>query len=1143
MGLQFLYGGSGAGKSTRIFEKVIKQSVRQPEKNFYLMVPDQFTMYTEKELCRMHPCGGTMNISVLSFSRMIYRVADEVGRKERTVLDDTGKNLILRTVAARKEEELFFLKEKLKRPGYIHEVKSMLSEFYQYDIHPKDLEDMIGETEGKGLLPWKLRDLKVLYEGFSDYIKEKYITTEEALEELAGMIPRSDLLRGSIVVLDGFTGFTPVQNRVIGELMQSADEVIITLCADGKEDLERGNDEHLFALSEKTTKTLTRLAQELSVPVRTPIFLEEKPVLRHRNHEAMAFLEAELFRYHNKTFTKEQGCISVYEASSPLEEVRHVCLQIRELVRTQGMCFRDIAVVTGDLSGYSHLVETEFTRYRIPFFLDQNRGVAYHPMTEYVKGALGMLRDGFTYESVMRFLRSGMSDISQNEADRLENYIRAYGIRGRKAYERMFVRGQEAQDMNDIREKMMEELSPLLVRCRTAKEYAQAVALLCQKAALQSKCNAYAKRFRENGELSKAKEYEKIYPACMDLLNQIYELIGEDEMDVAEFAEVFEAGVSEIKIGTIPQSVDQVVVGDMERTRLKQMKVLFFIGVNDGVIPGKGGSGGILSDMERQLLMEQGRELAKTPRQKIFEQRLYLYQNMTKPTCRLALSYARVDNSGKGILPSYLIRVLLGLFPTLTIQSETVENEGNLAKIVSPEDGLDDFAGLLRMYLNAEVGQDEERSAQIRENLCVLLAAYRGDAQAARIRDAALISYQPKPLSPQVTRLLYKERKAGSISRLELFASCGFAHFLRYGLELSKQEEYVFDALDFGSVCHGVMERFFRLLKKENLTLSALSDRQIDEILSDAFDQYAKEYRETIFFSDARNEYRITQMKHAVARSIRTMRYQLEKGKFVPELFEQNFRLPGDMPLIGKIDRVDFAKEDGRVYVKVIDYKTGVKKFSLEEFYYGLSLQLPVYMNAAISIAAKEYAGMEVKPASMLLYRIQNPFVDEKELEGKEPGKEPEGNDTEEIEAHIRKQMRPLGLTVEDDNVIQLLDAAFLTDSDVLQVSKKKDGTFKSTSQTLPEEEFSLVLSYATVLVNKLMEQMMEGDVAIRPVHVEKEAYDSCSFCDYRSVCGMDAKIPGLQCQELPRLGRMAGEERMKHAVYGGSAEGHNDTE
>lgn len=1123
MGLQFVFGGSGAGKSTTVYEKVIAQSMRHPEKNYLIMVPDQFTMSTQKQLCMMHPRGGIMNVDVLSFSRMIYRIAEEVGRKERVVLDDTGKNLVLRRVAMEKQQHLVLLKEKVKRPGYIHEVKSMISEFYQYDIGPDDLDEMIAQAQGKGALTYKMQDLKVLYEGFAAYIRDKFITTEESLDELCKMVPRSKILKDSVIVFDGFTGFTPVQIRVLAELFKVAEEVIVTLCCDNERDIfmERG-EQHLFALTKKTYQSLVKTAKKCEVSVREPIYLSGKPVKRYAKNPPMAFLEQNLFRYHREAYEGQQQAISIWEADNLVSEVQRVCLEMKKMVRTDGLCYRDMAVVTGGLDRYANLICTEFARYQIPYFMDQNRSVAHHPLTEYMKGALGILCDRFSYESVFRFLRSGLTTLSTDEIDRLDSYVRACGIRGKKAYTQAFTYLQQAEEMDVIREKMMQEIAPVLVECKTAGEYAEALFNLCHENCLQEKCNAYAEEFAKAGDASKAKEYEKIYPACMDLLNQIHELIGEDEMDEKEFLSLFEAGIAEIRIGTIPQNVDQVVVGDMERTRLKNVRVLFFIGVNDGVIPGNGGAGGLLSDMEREFFLEQGRELAPTPRRKLFEQRLYLYQNMTKPSDRLYLSYSRVDGSGKTALPAYLIRVIQGLYPQLKIQRVETLKEPTTDRIETAEDGLDDLAEALRVYLNKESGEEEAW----KEMLKVLNLAYGSHAVAEKIRDASLTTYENIPLSDMAAELLYRDRNKGSVSRLEQFAACAYAHFLRYGLELKEQEEYDFNAMDFGIIYHHVLERLFCELSKQRLTLVEADQEVISELIDQILNRYAEEYGAAILHNSARNMQRIRQMKTVLLCSVKAMQVQLSKGKFVPAYFEKGFQLKGDFPLVGKIDRIDLCREDGKAFVKVVDYKSGNKKFDLQDLYYGLSLQLPAYMNAALEFVKEKQPEEEAVPASMQYLRLHNPYVKDSAAD---------------VEHEIRMEMRPHGVSNESDAVIRILDEELTDTSEVVRIKVKKDGSLDAKSQTVSEETFRLILDYTDHKMQTLMEEMQSGQISALPAVVEGDKNDSCSFCAYKGICRIDPRIPGYEVRELKKMSEEIIEEEMRNEVYGQTAGSHID--
>lgn len=1165
MSIQFVFGGSGSGKSTYVYQQIIDASEAEPGRQFFVMVPDQFTMSTQKQLCRMSESGGIMNIDVQSFSRLVHRISDEVGAHPKIMLDDTGKNLILRDVALKREGQLVMLGQKLRRTGYIHEVKSMISEFYQYAITPADLEEMIQQAKGKGNLTYKLQDLKVLYEGFQEYISEKYITLEESMLQLCEMIPKSSLLKGCDIVFDGFTGFTPLQRKVLYEIMRVAKKVTITLCADNREDLlYAGNEQELFTLSQETYSKLCRFADREHMEVLDNIFLSAGPVLRYQQHDQkeLAFLETELFRYHGNTYQEPVETISVYEAKTTVSEVQKVCQEIKKTVRTKGWCYRDIAVVTGDLSRYTHIVEREFDRYDIPFFMDQNRGVLYHPMTEYLKKALAIVKQNFSFDSIIGFLRSGMSGISMEETDLLARYLKAYGIRGKKAFQKPFFTWEERQedasalsgdgikglteaegDSGSLREelsesleykaelvrrKLMEEIAPVLEPMKTAADYVTALYSLCVHSCLQEKCMEYALSFEQQGDYSRAKEYEKIYGQCMVLLDQIYQLLGEEKVSRDEFLEIFEAGISEIQIGTIPQNVDQVVVGDIERSRLGEVKALFFIGVNDGVIPGKGSCGGFLSVMEREFFIRQGRQMAPSPRQQIFQQRLYLYQNMTKPTKRLYLSYVRMTGDGKQALPSYLIRVLKGMFPRLqiTVEDESFR-EGFLEQIETVRDGLDDLAMLMRSYIGGEVAQQTQEDKQLMQQLLVCTQAYQNHVESQKLLQAALAGYRPKLLEEKIAGLLYLDKDKGSISRLETYASCGYAQFLKYGLRLRENSDFSFTNIDLGNIYHDVLQGLFTRAQAEGKSLKDITDEQLRDRIDRSIESLETEYGNDILRYTARNRYRVEQMKQVLYTSVRTMKYQLEKGNFQPYCFEQGFSIPGKQKLVGKVDRVDLFTSQGKIYVKVVDYKTSEKSFDETEFYYGLSLQLPFYLYAMVQQLSKRFPAQEVIPAAMLYFGLGNPILKEEDM------KSPD-NPAQQI----CKSMRMDGVSLEEDVVLMNLDTSFETESDVIKCRKKKDGYLTAGSQTASREEMELNLKYVKHKADTLMKGIMEGDIAIDPVMVEGSRRNSCTYCAYRQICRFDDQIPGYEVKELPKMTGESRKEAMKHAIDEGSTIG-----
>ena len=436
MSLQFYFGASGAGKSRKLHDYIIKESQRHPEKNYLLIVPDQFTMQTQMDLVVEHPRHAIMNIDVLSFGRLTHRIIEEVGGEELPVLDDTGKSLVLRKVAGQEREKLTVLGSHLHRIGYIHEVKSALSEFMQYGVGEKELETLIDYAKERGALYYKLQDLRHLYRAFGAYIHDRFITTEGTLDRLRTALPESEIVRGSVIAFDGFTGFTPIQNRVIQELLGLTDKVIITLTMDERENPYRVEGEQkLFYLSQKTVSVLKRLAGEAGIAEEAPVWCTEKEegrLPRFADNPELAHLERNLFRYPSSAYEGATERIHLIEASTPGEELRQTCIAIRrELLKSEGLCYRDIAVVTGNMGVYGKEAKEVFDRFDIPIYIDQTRGILGNPFASYVRSALQMILQDFSFDAVFHYLRTGLAGFTGEEVDRLENYVRRFGIRGR----------------------------------------------------------------------------------------------------------------------------------------------------------------------------------------------------------------------------------------------------------------------------------------------------------------------------------------------------------------------------------------------------------------------------------------------------------------------------------------------------------------------------------------------------------------------------------------------------------------------------------------------------------------------------------------------------------------------------------------
>ena len=1142
MSLRFYFGPSGSGKSHRIYEEIMQRAAQEPGRNFLIIVPDQFTMQTQKDLVMRSDRGGILNIDVLSFGRLSHRILEEVGTKEMPVLDDTGKSLVLQKIAADLKEQLPAMGSLLHKQGYIHEVKSAISEFMQYGISTQDMDKLIASAEKRGALAMKLRDLKTLYRGFQDYIRDHFITTEETLDVLRRSLVKSKILPDSVVVFDGFTGFTPIQNRLIQELMRVCEETIVTVTIGEEEDpYQMDGEQKLFHLSKKTVADLVKLAAEAEVTRGEDVFVKGGPN-RFAEAPALCYLEQNLFRYQDEPYTEKQHEIHMFEALSPREEVHQTALYIRKLIREEGLTYRDIAVVIGDLEGYASYVETEFGQLEIPCFLDRTRGIVLNPMIEYIKSALQLYIRDFSYDTVFHFLRSGMADISREEIDELENYVIRTGARGYRTYSRLFTRrteemqqgsGQEDTEraeetmerLNRIRQQFADTVEILHMAPRAkAGEYVDHLYDFLEQNQVQQKLLNYQQQFEQEGDLAKAREYAQIYRLVMDLLDQIYELLGEEEISLQEFADILEAGFGEITVGTIPQNVDRIVVGDMERTRLKQVKVLFFLGVNDGNIPKNASKGGIISDMDREFLIESGTEMAPSPRQQMYIQRLYLYLNMTKPSERLYLSYAKVNSDGKGIRPSYLIDTVRKLFPQLAV--EYPQNRSRLEQIEGRQEGARYLAEELREYADGTLREEE------RQDFYLMYRAYETDPEGRdRLTAAAFRRYKESGLSRIVARALYGRQLENSVSRLETYAACACRHFLQYGLSLQEREEFGFEVSDMGNVYHAVLENFAGKLAESGRTWWDFEENFATQAIKEAVEGYAATYGETVLYSSARNEYAITRMSRILTRTVLTLQQHLKQGSFQPDDYELSFRFAEDldsihvdlseeekMHLQGRIDRIDVSEDAEHIYVKVIDYKSGNKKFDLAALYYGLQLQLVVYMNAAMELESRKHPDKEIVPAALLYYHIDDPTIET-----------PVELTQEQINEEILTKLRMNGVVNSDPAVVERLDRFLQDKSKVIPVEKKKDGSFSARSGILSREELHVVSAYVDTKIRQIGREILDGKIAANPY--EKGNEEACIYCAYKKVCGFDGSIPGYEKRQLEDLDQQTLMQRMQETT------------
>ena len=841
MPLHFIFGASGAGKSHYIYQKIIQESMEHPERQYLVLVPEQFTMQTQKELVMMHPKKGILNIDVLSFERLAYRVLEETGESCAQVLEETGKSLVLRKVSQEKKKELKILGEKMKKQGYISQMKSMVSELKQYEVTKEDMDLMLDYAKNKPELYYKLKDISVLYRGFFDYLEGNFITQEEVLEVLGRMAGKSGKLAGSVMVLDGYTGFTPIQLQLLERILPLCETMYVTVTMDDRLDPYRpGSPHHLFHLSRETVSKLCKLAGAAGSQIEET-WLKENG--RFSANKPMAFLERNLFRFRKEVYTEEQQAVHIRESRNPAREMEETALMIRRLMREEGYRCRDFAVITGDMETYADHAARAFDKFDIPCFIDRKKSVFMNPFVEFLRSAVDMLLENYSYESVFRLLRCGLLDLPCRDMDRLENYVLGMGIRGFRKWQEEWVlhyRGEkpeEVPEIDRIRQQLMDTLAPFTEQMKTRKgtvrERVLAFYEFITACGIQEKLDRSGKEFVKENAMDRAKEYEQIYPMVMDLFDKMTEVLGEEKVSLREFKELLEAGLSEVKIGIIPPSSDQVLVGDMERTRLKDIRVLFFVGVNDGKIPREDAAGKILSDLNREDLKASSVALAPTYRENLYTQRFYLYLNMTKPSDKLYLSYSRADDGGEPMTQSFLIGAVRKLFPALVLERPF---EDAVWDVENPKSALAYLAWGFKEILEREPSllwkelfswyQKQDAWKQTMENM---------------VEGAFRINPEDE-IGRSVARALYGITLENSATRLELFAQCACAHFMAYGLELKERARYEFSPMDMGNVLHSGLESFAKKMHQRGLSWTALDEVQMDEMAEDCVEEVVSYY-------------------------------------------------------------------------------------------------------------------------------------------------------------------------------------------------------------------------------------------------------------------------------------------------------------
>lgn len=1106
MSYKFIIGSAGSGKTRKAFEECI---FGEKEKRYLILVPEQSTMITQKQIVDMHPNHATTNIDVLSFNRLAYRIFQELGIEHPDVIDDIAKALIVKRVALAKKEDLQNYKKILDKPGFISEMKSIISEFYQYGITPDELMETLPQIQ-RAHLKTKLSETALIYRGFQDFIEEKFITTEEVLDLLCRVLPDSKILQQAYVVLDGFTGFTPIQLRIIEIFLMQAKEVTITMNCDSLQEAYAHIDvSDLFYLSKSAIQKITELAVKQNVKHDEDIWVE-----RHSDIPALQHLERHFLRFDRFRPISCEERISITRLQDMDEEIRFVTSKILQLVQ-EGIRYREIAIVCRDLSNYKDGLTQRLEKLGVPVFVDETIEIINNPLIAFIQSVLSLASQPLTDVNLLMYLKN-RPDTDEDLIWQLELYLNACGIRYEKKllshwrYIPKELSGIDLAKLMEFRDVILEEIRPLretFAKTVQAERVVPALTDLMEYFSFRERLEKMAKIFSQKEESNakkKVREYANIYEQVEHVLWNISEILKDEDMDKTDILQIFASGVSEIRVGLIPASIDNVVFGDLIRTRLGEVKVLFIVGANEGTLISTKSQNAILTDRDKEELSDLGVVLSSTMKEDIFIQRYYLYLMFTKAREKLFITFAGRNHAQNALKEANVLSQLKKLYTDLD-----VVYMDSIHEVYSTLEAKECLVQALR--------ESEQKEEDIKKWLPYVV-------EAAALMDAAAYQYVDGRISKEAADLLYGMELIASATRLEQFVDCPYKHFLRYGLGVKEEAEYHFQSMDIGTLAHSIIEKCFVLCKKEEQEIITLSESQRSALVDRCVEMSLLEDEKGITTENFKNQHLVQRIASMVKRMLSVLCIQLEKGEFKPEYFEKTFRvkdglstlsfdLDGEHRLLltGAIDRVDLLESEEQILLKIIDYKTGSTKWETDLTYYGKQLQLVLYLSAMKEVLkAKEHK--DVIPAAFLYMHLADPLIDVS------------GIDVDLDDAKLREwvqdemvsTLKPSGVVNANPKIIQALDATIEKKSSVIPVTLKDGNIVESSSSVASRERIEKLEQFVKRKILEIGKQMVDGDVSISPGN--RKGKIACTYCPYYSICGFDKKTKGFRYRNMPSL-------------------------
>lgn len=1113
MGIRFVFGRAGAGKSYYCLNQIKKKLNNDKNNKLIMLVPDQYTFQTEKKLLEYVGERSLLRAEVLSFKRMATRVFDKCGGRAINVIEDSGKNMLIYKLLKDKGEELQYFNRISKQQGFVGIVSKSITEFKKYNISEEILKEKELQIEDKDLKE-KVSDLASIYETFNESLHKGYIDSEDILSILAEKLKECDLYNDAEIWVDEFTTFTPQQLEVLKVLAKQCKNLNITLCSDGEIQFTEGETD-IFDVIKNTENRILKMMQENNISYKEPVNLNKENIYRFKESKELGHIEKYFFNFPFKIYKGNCKDIRLYKANNNYSEIEWVAQDILRLVRDKGYRYKDIAVVCREIDSYDKITSVIFNEYNIPYFLDKKREILSNPLVVLIISALEILVTNWSYESVFKYVKSGLITLETNFIDKLENYILANGIKGYKWTRDLLISQDEelTQEEIEIFEYMEEIRRPIINLYNkikvdvTVRKYCTALYEFLLEINAFETMDKWLDNFNDKGMQDKIKEYTQVPSIVMDMLDQAVEVLGDEVVDLKTFSKILISGFEEKEIGVIPMALDQVNIGDIARIKGRDVKALYIVGANDGVLPSANKDEGILSDEDRIELKSMGIELASDTRSRVFEEQFMVYTALTIPSNYLMITYPMADFEGKSLRPSIVIPRLKKILPRLKEESEIFNSnlfDDKYHNITAPVPTFNELIEALRReYENEEIEpywvetfKWFEESEEFKDRTKII---FNG------LNYTNLVEKIPRE---KIKRLYSNDngRLMFNVSRIEKYAQCPFSYYVQYGLKAKDRKVYEFTAPDLGSFMHDILDQFTNKIRKENILWGDLTKEKCAEIVNELVNSKLKNETNSILNSNKKYQYFSERFKKTITKSVTVISEQMRKGEF--DIFKSEFdfgdfkdsdpiklELPSKeiVYLKGRVDRIDKVDLNGETYIRIVDYKSGSKSFDLNELYYGLQIQLLVYLDAILK-NSEQILKTQCMPGGILYFKIDNPIIKSKKALTEE-----------EIQVEVLKKLKMDGLLLKNVELVKSMDRDMETYSLIIPAAFKKDGDFTSTSSVVTESQFELLRKYVNDKMIEICEEMLSGEVKIEPCKSSKVTY--CDYCNYSSICQFDTSI------------------------------------